>query len=80
MSFSQPLLKNLLPVNDDSLETERMDSAQDKADASPAQYGAGSNKEDGGTGTCTTPCADPEADAMDSSFVHEKGDDHADFF
>ncbi len=55
---------------------ERIDSAQDKADASLAQYGAGSNK-DGGTGTCTTPSADLKADAMESSVVGERGDDHA---
>jgi hypothetical protein len=70
-------LKNLLSTNDDSLGTERIDSAQDEADANFAQYGAGSDNKDGGTGTCTTPSADPEADAMESSVVSEKGDDCA---
>ncbi len=54
-----------------------MDSAPEDADANLAQYGALSNKKDGGTGTCTTPSADPKADAMESSVVGEKGDDHA---
>jgi hypothetical protein len=71
------LLKNYLSTNDDSLETEGIDSAPDKADANLAQNGAGSNNKDGGTGTCTTPSADPKADAMESSVVGEKGDDHA---
>ncbi len=52
-------------------------SAQNKADASLALCDAGSNNEDGGTGNCTTPSADPKADAIESSVVSEKGDDHA---
>jgi hypothetical protein len=32
-------------------------------------------KKDGGTGTYTTPSADPKADAMESSVIGEKGDD-----
>ena len=70
-------MKRFLSTNDDSLGTERMDSAWDEADASFAQHGTGSNNKDGGTGTCTTPSADPEVDAMESSVVGEKGDDHA---
>ncbi len=70
-------IENILSINDDSLGTERIDSAQDKADASFAQYGAGSNNKDGGTGTSTMPSADPKADAMESSVVGEKGYDHA---
>ncbi len=70
-------MKNLLSTNDDSLGTERIDSAQDKADASFAQYGTGSNHKDGGTGTCTMPSEDLKVDAMESSVVGEKGDDHA---
>jgi hypothetical protein len=73
----ESLLKNLLSTNDDSLETERIDSARDEADASFAQYGAGSNNKDGSTRTCTMPSADPKANAMESSVVGEKGDDHA---
>jgi hypothetical protein len=73
----ESLLKRFLSTNDDSLGTERMDSAWDEADASFAQHGTGSNNKDGGTGTCTTPSADPEVDAMESSVVGEKGDDHA---
>jgi hypothetical protein len=69
-------LKNLLSTNDDSLGTEGTDSAQDKADASFAQYGTGFNIKDGGTGTCTMPSADPKAESMESSVVGEKGDDH----
>ncbi len=64
-------------TNDDRRGTERIGSAQDKADASLAQHGAGSNNKDDGTGTNTTPSADPEADAMESSVVGEKGNDHA---
>ncbi len=30
-----------------------------------------------GTGSCTIPGADPKLDAMESSVVGEKGDDHA---
>jgi hypothetical protein len=71
------LLKNHLSINNDSLETERIDSEPDKVNANLAQYGAGSNNEDGGTGTCTKPSADPKLDAMESSVVGEKGDDHA---
>jgi hypothetical protein len=70
------LLKNHLSTNDDSLGTERIDSESDKANANFAQYGAGSNNEDGGTGTCTKPSADPKVDAMESSVVGEKEDDH----
>jgi hypothetical protein len=62
-------LKNILSTNDDSLGTERIDSAQNKADVSLAQYGAASNNKDGGTGSCTTPSADPKVDAMESSVV-----------
>ncbi len=69
--------KNQAETNDDSQGTERIDSAQDEADASVAQHGAGSNNEDGGTGTHTTPSADPDVDAMERSVVGEKGDDHA---
>jgi hypothetical protein len=72
----ESLLKNQLSTNDDSLGTERIDSSLDKADANLAQYGADSNNKDGGTGTCTTPSADPIADAMERSVVGEKGDDH----
>ncbi len=56
----ESLLKNHLSTNDDSLGTERIDSAPDKADANLAQYGAGSNNKDGGTGTCTTPMQIPK--------------------
>jgi hypothetical protein len=41
--------------------------------ASLAQYGAGSNNKDGGTGTYTTPSADPKADAMKSSVAVKRG-------
>jgi hypothetical protein len=68
---------NQSETTDDSLGTERIDSAPDKADASVAQHGAGSNNEDGGTGTHTMPNADPKVDAMESSVVGKKGDDHA---
>jgi hypothetical protein len=71
------LLKNHLSTNDDSLETEGIDSESDKANANLAQYDAGSNNKDGGTGTCTKPSADPKVDAMESSVVGEKGDNHA---
>ncbi len=69
--------KNQSETNDDSLGTERIDSAQDEADASLAQHDTGSNNKDGGTGTYTAPSADPKADAIKSSVVGEKGDDHA---
>jgi hypothetical protein len=69
--------KNQSETNDDSQGTERIDSAQDKADASLSQPGAGSSNKDGGTGTYTTPNADPNMDAMESSVAGEKGDDHA---
>jgi hypothetical protein len=69
--------KNQSETNDDSLGTERIDSAPDKADASVAQHGAGSNNKDCGTGTHTTPSADPKVDAMESSVLGEKGDDLA---
>jgi hypothetical protein len=72
----ESLLENHLSTNDDSLGTERIDSAPDKADANLAQYCISSNNEDGGTGTCTRPSADPKADAIESSVVGEKGDDH----
>ncbi len=65
----ESFLKNLLSTNHDSW----IDSAQDKADAGLAQYGAGSSNKDGGTGTCTTPSADPKADAIESSVVGERG-------
>jgi hypothetical protein len=52
------LLKNHLSIYDDSLGTEGLDSESDKADANLAQYGAGSNNKDGGTGTCTKPSAE----------------------
>ncbi len=68
--------KNQSETNDDSLGTERIDSPRDKADASLAPCDAGSNNEDGGTGTYTMPNADPKVDAMESSVVGEKGDDH----
>jgi hypothetical protein len=71
------LLKNHLSTNDDSLGTEGIDSESDKANANLAQYGAGSNNEDSGTGTCTKPSADLKVDAIESSVVGEKGDDHA---
>ncbi len=64
-------------TNDGSQETERIDSAQDKSDASVAQHGVGSINKDGGTGTHTTPSADYKLDAIESSVVGEKGDDHA---
>jgi hypothetical protein len=69
------LLKNHLSTNDDSLGTEGIDSESDKADANLAQYGTSNNK-DGGTGTCTMPSADPVANAMESSVIGEKRDDH----
>jgi hypothetical protein len=69
--------KNQSETNDDSLGTEKINSAQDKADASLAQHGAGSNNKDGGTETYTLPSADPKVDAMKRSVVDEKGDDHA---
>jgi hypothetical protein len=71
------LQKNHLSTNDDSLGNEGIDSAPDKADANLAQYRAGSNNQDGGTGTYTKSSADPKADAIESSVVGEKGDDHA---
>jgi hypothetical protein len=73
------LLKNHLSTNDNSLGTEGIDSESDKANANLAQHNAGSNNKDGGTGTGThtMPSADPEVDAMESSVVGEKGDDHA---
>ncbi len=70
-------MKILLSANVDSLGTDRIDSAQNKAHASFPQYGTSSNNKDGGTGTCTTPSADHEADAMESSVIGEKGVDHA---
>jgi hypothetical protein len=69
--------KNKSETNDDSLVTERIDSAPDKADTSVTQHGAGSNNKDGDTGTHTMPSADHEVDAMESSVVGEKGDDLA---
>ncbi len=60
-----------------ALGTERIDFAPDKADASVAQHGAGSNNKDGGTGTHTMPIADPEVDAIERSAIGEKGDDLA---
>jgi hypothetical protein len=69
--------KNQAETNDESQGSERIDSAQEEADASLTQHGVGSNNEDTGTGTNTKPSADPEADAMESSVVGEKGDDHA---
>jgi hypothetical protein len=78
--LGESLLRNHLSINDDSLGTERIVSAPDKADANLAQYGAGSNNKDGGTGTCAMPSADSEADAMESSVLGEKGDDHAEKF
>jgi hypothetical protein len=73
----ESVLKNLFSTNDDSLGTERIDSAPDEADASFPQYGADSNNKDGGTGTCIMPSADPKADAIESSVVGEKGDEYA---
>jgi hypothetical protein len=61
--------KNKSETNDGSQGTERIDSAQDKADAIVAQHGAGSINKDGGTGTHTMPSADQEVDAMESSVV-----------
>ncbi len=69
--------KNQSETNNGSLRTERIDSARDEADASHAQHGAGSNNKDGGSGTYTTPSADPKVDAMKSSVVGEKGDNQA---
>jgi hypothetical protein len=71
------LLKNHLSTNDDSLGAEGIDSESDKVNANLAQYGAGSNNKDGGNGSCTKQSADPKLDAMESSVVGEKGDDHA---
>jgi hypothetical protein len=62
---------------DGSQGTERIDSAQDKSDASVAQHGTGSINKDGGTETHTTPSADHELDAIESSIVSEKGGDLA---
>ncbi len=74
------LLKNHLSTNDDSLGTEGIGSESYKANANLAQYGKVSNNKDGGTGTCIKPSADPKLDAMESSVVGEKRDDHANFF
>jgi hypothetical protein len=63
-SKPQYWLKIQSETNDGGQGTERIDSAQDKSDASVAQLGAGSNNEDGGTGTHTMPSADPEGYAM----------------
>ncbi len=64
-------------TNDGSQETEGIDSAWDESDASLAQHGAVSNIEDGGTGTHKMASADPKVDAMESSVVGVRGDDHA---
>jgi hypothetical protein len=69
----ESLLKNLLSTNDVSLGTERIDSAGNKADASLAQHGAGSNNKDGGTGTYTMPSADSKVGANENSVVGERG-------
>jgi hypothetical protein len=45
----ESLMKILVSTNDDSLGTERIDSAQGGADASLVQPITGSNNEDGGT-------------------------------
>jgi hypothetical protein len=65
---------NQSETNDDSLGTETIDSAPDKADASVAQHAVGSNNKDGGTGTHTTPSTDLKVDEIERSVVGEKGD------
>jgi hypothetical protein len=70
-------IEKSLSTNDDSLGAVRIDSAQDGADASLVQHITGSNSKDGGTGIYTTLSAGPKADALESSVVCEKGDDHA---
>jgi hypothetical protein len=69
----ESLLKNHLSTNDDSQGAERIDSARDEADASLVQHIAGSSNKVGDTGTFTMPSANPEANAMESSVVGEKG-------
>jgi hypothetical protein len=50
LHYQNYINKNQSGTNDDSLGTEKIDSAPDKTDASVAQHGAGSNNEDGGSG------------------------------
>ncbi len=69
--------KNQSETNYDSLGTEKIDSTPHEADANLAQHGAGSDSIDGGTEAHTKPSADLKVDAMKSSVLGEKEDDHA---